>query len=378
MREGWIKDKQIILYGCGMEGERFLARHPGLFDRIYFCIDRSRQGTFHGKPIKKIEEVIDSCSEYRIIITTLPSTYLRIREILLQYGLTEFSDFVYMVYLEKKMVLINANCHGGALAHYLTSSKCFNSAFQIYQLPEIQDNEEKSISPYVLENADVFIHQDIRKENRYSEMLSDDYLLSKLQYNCKKVAIPNFVGMGGFLFPQQGINARKAMTDHGEISLLYEDLILEEAVRMGMRTLKEFIDYYMEYEYSEAFLEELYRRDRKKIQRREENWDVKVWEFFEKHRKDMLFFIDKDHPSTSVMEYIGWKTLEILTGKSVAVNKEFEYEIGRPMPMVPSVKRHYQITPEEEDAAHYYGCTVSDLIPTYVKTYLWITHDIKL
>ena len=55
MRADWLQGKQIVLYGCGMEGERFLARHPGLYDQICFCIDRSRQGNFHGKPIKQIE-----------------------------------------------------------------------------------------------------------------------------------------------------------------------------------------------------------------------------------------------------------------------------------------------------------------------------------
>ena len=378
MNGDWLSDKKIILYGCGMEGERFLARHPGLYDRIVFCIDRSRQGTFHGKPIKRIEEAVETCSEYRMIITTLPSTYLRIREILLQYGLHEFSSFVYMTYIEKKMVLINANCHGGALMHYLKMSRRFNETFQIYQLPEIQDNAEKSISPYVLKNADVFIHQDIRKENRYSEKLSDDYLLSRLGSNCQKVTIPNFVGMGGFLFPQQGTNPRKVMTDQGESSLLYEDLVLEEGLRRGKRTLQEFMDYYEAYEYPSSLLAEYLRRDKEKISGREKNWDVKVWNLFEDHRDEMLFFIDKDHPSTKVMEYIGRKTLELLTGDEVAVNEEFEYEMGMPMPMRPSIKKHYHINVKDEDAANYYGCKTSDVIPAYIKAYLLICHDLQL
>ena len=374
----WLSSKNFILYGCGMESERFIARHPELFNQISFCIDAGRQGTFHGKTIKTVEEVGETLHESPIVIATLPSTYHEIRNILLNYNLTEFRDFIYMTYLEKKIALINANCYGGALIHYLTLSKTFNTMYIIYSIPEIQNNSIGEINPYLLNNLDVFIHQDIRKENKFSEKLSDEYIYSKLADNCINITIPNLVGMGGFLFPQQGNHPKTAMTIRGKINLLYEDTVLEEAVQTDILELDDLVNFYTNYTFPLNVLKNYYQRDKSKIQKREQNWDIKVWRMLEESKNDSLPFIDKDHPSNAIIKHICKKVLFLLTKDSDFSDIEFEHELGMPMPMIPSVKKYYCIDALEKDTAKFYNCSTENLIPTYIRTYMWICHNIAL
>ncbi len=56
MFKEWLENR-FILYGCGLEAEKFMCRNKGMISNIEICIDGFRTGKFHGIEIKKIEQV---------------------------------------------------------------------------------------------------------------------------------------------------------------------------------------------------------------------------------------------------------------------------------------------------------------------------------
>lgn len=371
-----LQDK-YVLYGVGTEGEKFVFRHMEIVDRIVFCIDGYRIGDFHGIPIKKIEEV-DNLFEYKILVAALPETYVKLKSILERYGLVEFKHFNWTRYIEKKLVVINANCYGRALVAYLKGSKEFCKKYEIYPVPEIHTNETKEINSYLLKNTDVFVHQDIRMENAFSYKLSDAYLLPQLPSNCIRITIPNLVGMGSWMFPQHGDSGKKIKNPYGDGVLLEEDIVLDEAYKVeGVRLLEDYRNFYTSYRFSKEYLDELKTKDMKKLKNRERNWDIQLYEYIEDNYHNSACFVDKVHPSIEVLKQIGKKMLDILNLPRYN-DEEYDCRLGLPMPLLPCVAEYFALNYEEKEVAEYYCCTTEELLDVYIKYYMWLRYDIKL
>ena len=369
--------EKYILYGAGLEGERFMFRHMELTDRIVFCIDGYRQGDFHGIPIKRIEEV-DNLFEYKILVAALPETYIKLKSILETYGLKEFEHFNWIRYVEKKVVIISANCHGEALINYLNMSKEFKKRYEIYPIPAIHLNTSKTINSKLLENADVFIHQDIRSENKFSYELSDEYLLPQLSSDCIKITIPNLVGMGHWMFPQHGDCGKVVKLANGNWPLLVENTVLEEAYKDGgVVTLEEYRNFYTSFRYSKEYLDELKDKDMKKLRKREQNWSIQLSDYIEQNCHNIACFVDRDHPSAIVAKEIGRRVLDLLKLPRFH-DEEYDFILGLPMPMLPSVAEYFNLRYEENEVRDYYNCADEDMLDTYIKAYIWLYHDIKL
>ncbi len=78
--------------------------------------------------------------------------------------------------------MINANCHGTALTKFLKLCESFTDKYEIFPLPAIQLNVEKKIDKSILNEADVFIRQDIRENNSIAYELSDKVTVSQPIY----------------------------------------------------------------------------------------------------------------------------------------------------------------------------------------------------
>lgn len=373
MNNNWLENS-LILYGCGLEAEKFICRNMDLLSRISFCIDGYRQGTFHGKCIKKIEEV-DSLFEKKIVVAALPDTYKKLKDILRSHGLSEFKHFVHISYIEKKLIIVNANCHGPGLINYLNMSKSFRKKYVVYDLPEIHTNIEKEISQDLLDFVDVLITQDVREDNRFSFKLSMNYLKTHVNKECDVIVIPNMVGMGRWIYPQHGDNGKTVRLAKGEWPLMHENLVLEEAVKSGFNRLDEYVKYFNSYTYDEEYLVSLYSHYRETICSREIEWDIKVAEYIEKSFRKMEIFEDRDHPSVEMMKTIGQEVIKRL-GLPKIDDSEYDFVTGLPIPILPSVKEYYGIEIVEQDCLYYYNCNESHLVEQYIKNYLYIMHDI--
>lgn len=185
----------IVLYGTKLEAEKVLYFCKVNHIDCEYVIDNYEQGMFHGYNIVKLS-AIEMLNSFCVVACGTYNTYSAIKKQLIAKGYKEFQDFIWSKLWKKKIVVINANCHGTALRHYLESSECFRDRYAIYPVPEIYLNDKKEIDENILQHADVFIHQDIRTNNKISYKLGDEYTLSFLPTTAIRICMPNFVGLG--------------------------------------------------------------------------------------------------------------------------------------------------------------------------------------
>ncbi len=65
MREN---EKKIVLYGIGLEGEKFFWKWKNKYDIVY-CLDKKKQNSFHGLSVYSLEEKKAELKEHMIIVT---------------------------------------------------------------------------------------------------------------------------------------------------------------------------------------------------------------------------------------------------------------------------------------------------------------------
>lgn len=364
--------KKYVLYGTGLEGEKFFYNHYEMIEQVEYCIDAFHKGEFHGIPIVQIEQAED-LSAYKIFVAAVWETYLKIKVLLEERGLIEYVNFTWASEYGKKLVVINANCHGRALVNYFQCCREFFYQYIVHPIPEIQKNAEKSININLLKNADVFIHQDIRSDNMFGYELSDEYIRKFLKKDCLDIVIPNFVGMGRMLFPR-----RRGMEKiRGEILGYYRDDIIEEAYRNDeVVSLQQYVKFYEDYEIDGELLEQEYQHCMMKLWEREKNWDVKVTDYIKKNLRKIPCFTDQDHPSRYLMLEVGNQVAKMLGVKSCD-EKEIEenaLSITLTMPVLKCVQRYFQLEwelPNNKQYNLFVGNHTEENVAEYIKEYIW-------
>lgn len=294
-------------------------------------------------------------------------------------GKKEFDDFIWSRAYNKKIMVVNANCHGEAIISYLALSKTFKKEYFVYPLPQIQENYEGHISQALLLNADVYMHQDIRRGNSVSDSLSDETIEKYLGKNTLNITIPNLVGMGNWMFPALKDLDRVIKTEKEIVYILYRDEILDEAVCNGSGTLAEIVKYWSYFRYDGRILDELWNMNKAKLKGREESWDIKVSDFIYNNYKFIPCFVDANHPSKYLMKEIGRQIAQILELTDIC-DECYESDMGLPIPILPSVRDHFGLnfTVPRERKRDYFGKEVDGTnreIEDYIRAYLWWYHD---
>lgn len=372
-REG---KKAYILYGTGVEAERFLFRHMHMVKEIEYCMDALHTGEFHHLPIKKPEESFISCGQKIIVAAGAEKTYTDMKGLLERQELKEFKDFVWSGTVGKKIVSVNANCYGAALLKYLRQSDRFLEEYVVYPLPEVHLNSKKAISEELLQNTDLYIHQDIRRDNSIGYELSDEYILPRLKKGCRSITIPNLVDMGHWMFPQQGILKKqiKAMDHVGY--LFYIDRVLDEAAEEQHAALSPYRDFWTQYSYTESELSENWKNDRDRLLKRQENWDVEIAPFILNNYKKIPCFVDLSHPSKYVMREIGRQVAKMLQLDDID-DSDYESCLGFPAPVMPAVRKYFGLEFDVPcERKEYFGRKVRNDIDDYIRAYLWWMHEI--
>lgn len=365
--------KKYILYGTGIEGEKFIYQHLDIVEQIIYCIDKSHEGYFHGIPIKQIEDAFD-CMKYKILVASVFDTYKKIKQILEQRGCIEFEHFIWTPFFKKQLAVINANCHGEAVSQYLMLSENFKKKYAIYPLPPIHLNQEKQIDMQVLKNADLYLHQDIRPQNQFSYKFSDEYTLPLLKKDCIQITIPNFVGMGGWEFWQQGTNTKYLETPYGLWTILHQDIVLDEAYHKGLDTIGEYIHYYEEYHISDANISARFEKDINKLTEREKQWDIKISDYIIRNLKKIPCFIDRDHPSRYVMREVGRRLTERIGIRDID-DENYDIQFGNPLPILNVIKNYFDMEFGECFELREPLKNRSSSLETYIRTYLWWYYD---
>lgn len=310
------ENTRYAVWGTGAHAAQFLYSYWNV-DCVDFFIDNNVRGggkyRFFGKKVFKFGEIEKACIEkHYIILATSKKAYSEIKKQLCEEGYKEFVHFAYYQYFYKKLVVLHGNCHMDIIKRFLHSSEMFTDNYVIYPLPPIQCIEEKSIEENVLDNCDVFIHQDIQANNEFGYRLSDEYILPKLRKECEEITVPNLFGLGRGFFPQTEWNERNPALCGGKDTnsfFPFADIVIDRAVRQG-KNVEEIQTLMDDDVFSAEEIQNNFWSYMQKIRKRECNWDIPIYDFIITNYKREKLFYDLGHPTNVVMKEIALGVLK--------------------------------------------------------------------
>lgn len=185
---------KIILYGTGLEGEKFYCKYSRQYEIVY-CLDKRKRGEFHGKRVYSLDEIEVDAEKYFIVVTVGASVYREVKSELVQNGYREFDNFIWGGAFEKKIVFLYGNCHMGALERYLNTNAFFVKDF----FARSYDITKEVPTECELTHCDLLVTQDIKADN-YLGKASCDELIRKHVIG-ENIIVPNLYGYNMF-FPQ--------------------------------------------------------------------------------------------------------------------------------------------------------------------------------
>lgn len=366
--------ESVIIYGTKLEAEKVLYLCKKIYIKCKYLIDDCEQKSLHGIPILNINN-ISHLKFFCIVACSSFETYKIIKKRLVKKGYIEFTDFIWSRLWNKEIVLINANCHGTALKKYLESSAEFNRKYAIYPIPEIQMNDEKEIENNILKHINIYIHQDIRRENTISYKLSDEYILQQLSESAKKICIPNFVGLGNIYQQYCGKIGYVTRGENPQL-LFYKDELIDESYNyLRNNNIDLTINNILKYQRKKKYNYEVkFEKILNKIKIRENNWDIKVSEFISNHKYCKRLFNDISHPGNELMKYICDEVMKILKLPIVSFG---QFGLGAEAVVCPFVSRYieenYQARNDNKEIL-LYGEQI-DNYEEYIRQYIWIMYD---
>lgn len=317
--------EDIILYGIGLEGEKFWVKYHEKYNILY-CLDRKQQNSFHGIPVFGIEQKREELKNHKIVVTPVGTAYLEIKRQLEKCELKQFDNFISSKLIEKKLVTIYGNCHMYSLAEYLTNNCYFTKKyFPIYHY--IGDEDIPSVEE--LKYCSIFITQDIRENNEFGMPSAQELCnLSEGQ----KITLPNLYGCNLF-FPQcynpnDGILNKHLEAD--AIHILDKDEAGRRKTEFMVNTLgrrDRFIDTQYcqgrsldeiengienEMVFDKYKIIENFENEISKLKQRERYCDIQISDFIIKEFKNCQLFYDPAHPTERVIIEKGRRILKLM------------------------------------------------------------------
>lgn len=320
----------VVLYGTGIEGEKFYWKWKDLYE-IEFCIDMIHRRSFHGNNVYNISEIKDKLKGKFIVIAAKVPYRFEMEEQLKKIGLKEHKNYIFSEYLGRKLAIMYGNCHMQVIEKYMNFNPEFKRQYYIKvflvfkrQTPSIED----------LRHADLFVGQDIRR----GKYVSTEELKKQLSNTCKVYVIPNLYGINLF-FPQERSTKELEMMqkklimkhftrdaiyfegeDYNKLCLDKEDNvnvtrylgcddynINSSFVGLSVEEIKNKIENEDVYEESEII--DAFRKEIKKLKEREKNCNVEISDYILNNYQERQLFYDPRHP---VEELICEKARRIL------------------------------------------------------------------
>lgn len=319
-------EKGCAVRGTGFYGAKctYLLRQRGIDIRYYLsksnCLEK-----FRGKNV-----YTENKDNLFVIVATSLKVYLQIADELRKSGKREFEDFVYYEWLFKKLVLLHGNCHMGIIKEFLLSSAEFRNRYAIYPYPLlVSETKEFRTEPEVFRHIDIWIHQDIQRNNRFGYEVSDDYIKSYIRPETVEVVIPHMYGIGRMLFPQSiELAGNEAINDGNDVDgiFLHGDKVIEQCIDAEM-DMDEIIAFCKgDNALKEEEIKDNFRMYMNKLKLRERQWDIKIADFIEENfRKEKLFY-DDGHPTNSVMKRIAVELLQKLNIEDSEIHCEIRMD----------------------------------------------------
>ena len=309
--------KEINIYGTGDNAIRFFLNNKNSYKIKTFIegkkkLENIQFGIDIVIPVISLECARAALKSYYTVIASSEQVYWEIKEILEKvHNLTEFENFEYFETFGKKVAIIYGNCHTEPIKQILRQSKEFDNQYGFYPIKQIQEIYKKGgeeLQLYAVEHCDLFMHQSIRKENIYGQSFASEEIIKRLKPNCRIIGIPNVYRMPRFLFPQ--VSYDNTIMHNGMKYFAFRDIFIDKNKDLPIDSLCEMIQDDSLIPASDiinAKDEFLY-----KLGEREQQWDFPISDFIiNRLQKEQLFF-DPNHPTSSIIEYIAKKVMDIL------------------------------------------------------------------
>lgn len=269
-----------------------------------------------------------------------------LRSELNEFDLIEFEDYIYERYLGKKIVIVYGNCHTTVISEILQQCPEFNETYSLYPIKPIHTISDTSyFDQAIFKWCDVFIHQSVQKKNRYGEGFSSENIISHLNEKCQTIAIPNLYRLPVCFFPQYTKNTEFLHRDGR--SVFFRDSILDMAAQKKL-SYKATITYYWKGRHFEtSHLDKLLQDFFCKIEKRENEWDIKCLDYIKKSYKTEKLFYDPNHPTNIFLFYVAKCLFEYLGIQTKKISlKDYDLTLlsSYEMPILPEVKDHFGMT----------------------------------
>ena len=337
--------KEIVMYGCGSCGDKFMLKHK---NEISYCIDNNGIKSFGGKAVFSFEEKKDILKDSYIVVTIENwNVYKAISRELISVGLVEFEDFVWYKYYNKKLAFIWGNCHMHCISDYLSYNKEFNEEYGIIKFQEAYMCENPDEWIHTLNNVDLFISQDIRKENSLGEKHSVGYLEQYLKPDCQKIIVPNLFGMPKFMFPQTYFDD-DYMSYEGTMEW-YKDRYIDEYVEKNKDCkIDDIVNHIKSKKFEGKLLDDGYHEFMHRLKEREMSCDIKISDFIEENLSKEQLFIDVRHPSVFVLQEMANRIIKFLGYRVNPLYDDLKFEYGHEVPIYDGVKSHFKMNWEQQ------------------------------
>lgn len=376
-------DKELVIWGTALEAVKAMYNFEKCGMKIlYFLNSSCNISNFKGYEVfEPSKEVVSG--KFIAVATTL-NVYMSISETLKSWGLTEFDDFIYYEWIDKKMVLLHGNCYMDYVKRVLTVTKEFTSKYFLYPNPLIHENIGGEISENVLKRVDVWIHQNVTDQNAFSHKLSDTYIGERVKSTCDEVVVPNFTGLvcGMYILCEKlETNQENHFIRNGEDingMFPFSDRIVEKALEYSH-------DFNAIYEYCisdnvihKQDIVDDFNKWIEKIGEREKRWDIKILDYILENYRDKQLFYDINHPTEELMDEVINRILKRLNINEYEKNKEDSYLGVHEIPVYPCVRKALDIKWNKEYIREgIYGKRATDKmdLKEYIREYIWWRHN---
>ena len=372
--------REIVLFGTGIDAEKFVYEHGNEYDIKYVLeLDKKIDKFLYKYDV--FTPTMENCSRHFIIIAC-DFSRSKISPMLEKFGKREFIDFIWYEWENKKMVVLNGNCYGAQIKKYLASNNEFSKNFYFYPIPQIYENKLGTIDDYIMKNCSLFLHQDIRQDNKLGYKLSDDYLNKLLPKNAVSITIPNLVGFASCFFMQDKqpnpFNKPLPKTKYGLFP--NGDIIIDKLCIEAFSTnqiVEKCINLIW---FSKEDINAKLNYNIKKFKKREENWDIKILDYILDFFREKKVFYDSNHPANFVMRKICeeiLKKLGIDTRLELLGNGINSYE----MPIYPDISESLKLSWGDEIIRENspYKLTANKMdMREYIKEYIFWCHQEKI
>lgn len=373
-----ISNKDIVVFGVGLDAVRCTYLLKDVEIR-YYLNNNLKVQEFLGKEVFEPGET--NTKNVYILVAVRKETYTAISKQLQELGLVEFEDYIYYDWLYKRIALLHGNCHMAIVEQYLSLSREFSENYSIYPNPLICENVTHKIEDKVLACLDLWIHEDIQRNNKFGYEMSDEYMRKKVSKNAIEITIPNLFGLGKGFFPQTSNNIlNKAISNGQDLNGMFPhgDIVIDECIKRGM-SVDEIIAYVKSDSiFSKEAILQNFSEYMEKIRKREEAWDIKIYDYIVSNYKKTKLFYDVGHPTNIIMKKISNEILAMLGMELCDREIDTQMDIHE-TPVYPAVKKCLNLEWTEgyiRESNLAKKASVRMDLDEYVRLYVWWCYGI--